>query len=143
MKIDVDPTSNVPIYLQIVEAVQQQVATGALGRGDQLPTVRQLAVDLRINPNTVARAYLELDRSGVISSQQGRGTYVSEQPDEVALAQRREQKLRATVSHFLLETLSQGYPLPDVLRVIAEESMRWSGQQSSSTEEEKPHVITS
>ena len=81
MKIDVDPTSNVPIYLQIVEAVQRLVATGALEPGDQLPTVRQLAVDLRVNPNTVARAYLELDRSGVISSQQGRGTYVSERPD--------------------------------------------------------------
>ena len=128
MKIDVDPTSNVPIYLQIVEAVQQQVATGALGRGDQLPTVRQLAVDLRVNPNTVARAYLELDRSGVISSQQGRGTYVSEQPDEAALAQRREHKLRAMASQFLLEALSQGYPLPDVLAMVEQESLRWKNQ---------------
>jgi GntR family transcriptional regulator len=143
VKIDVDPTSNVPIYLQIVEAVQQQVATGALGPGDQLPTVRQLAVDLRVNPNTVARAYLELDHSGVISSQQGRGTYVSEQPDEAALAQRREQRLRAMISHFLLESLSQGYRLPDILRIIEEESLRWSRQHSNNTEEEKRHVVTS
>jgi GntR family transcriptional regulator len=143
VKIDVDPTSNVPIYLQIVESVQQQVATGALGPGDQLPTVRQLAVDLRVNPNTVARAYLELDRSGVISSQQGRGTYVSEKPDEVALGQRREQKLRALVSQFLLESLSLGYPLSDVLRIVEEESLPWRARLGTTIEEEKDHVITS
>ena len=125
MKIDVDLASNVPIYLQIVEAVQRLVATGYLKPADQLPTVRQLAVDLRVNPNTVARAYLELDHKGVISSQQGRGTYVSEQPDAAALARRREEKLRAMVSHFLLEVLSQGYALPDVLSMIGEESLHW------------------
>jgi GntR family transcriptional regulator len=126
--IGVDPTSNVPIYLQIVDAVQQLVAAGQLKPGDQLPTVRQLAVDLRINPNTVARAYLELDRKGVISSQQGRGTYVSEQPDAVTLARQRDEKLRAMVSHFLLETLSLGYALPDVRRMIDQESQRWQSQ---------------
>ncbi len=128
MKIDVDPTSNVPIYVQIVEAVQRLVATGLLRPGDQLPTVRQLAVDLRVNPNTVARAYLELDRHGVISSQQGRGTYVTEHQDTDALALRREGKLRASVSHFLLEALSQGYPLSDVLEMIDQESQRWQNQ---------------
>lgn len=128
MKIDVDPTSNVPIYLQIVEAVQRLVATGLLKPGDQLPTVRQLAVDLRVNPNTIARAYLELDRHGVISSQQGRGTYVTERQNTNALALRREDKLRATVSHFLLEALSQGYPLSDVMEMINQESLRWQNQ---------------
>ena len=128
MKIDVDPTSNVPIYVQIVEAVQRLVATGLLKPGDQLPTVRQLAVDLRVNPNTIARAYLELDRHGVISSQQGRGTYVTERQNTDALALRREDKLRATVSHFLLEALSQGYPLSDVLGMIDQESLRWQNQ---------------
>lgn len=128
MKIDVDPTSNVPIYLQIVEAVQRLVATAALSPGDQLPTVRQLAVDLRVNPNTIARAYLELDRHGVISTQQGRGTYVSERQNTDALALRREDKLRSTVSHFLLETLSQGYLLADVMEMIDQESVRWQNQ---------------
>jgi GntR family transcriptional regulator len=125
MKIDVDPSSNVPIYLQVVEAVQRLVATGHLQSGEQLPTVRQLAVELRVNANTVARAYLELDRKGVISSQQGRGTYVSERTDRATLTQQREEKLRAMVSHFLLEALSQGYPLADVLQMISQESRRW------------------
>jgi GntR family transcriptional regulator len=125
MKIDVDPSSSAPIYLQIVEAVQRLAATGHLQPGEQLPTVRQLAVELRVNPNTVARAYLELDRKGVISSQQGRGTYVSTQSDAAALTLQREDRLRAMVNHFLLEVLSQGYPLPDVLAMIEQESRRW------------------
>jgi len=125
MTIAVDPASNVPIYMQIVETVQRLVATGALKPGDQLPTVRQLAVDLRVNPNTIARAYLELDRKGVISTQQGRGTYVTAQPDAAALAQHREEELRAMVSHFLLEALSQGYRLPDVVNMVAQESKHW------------------
>jgi GntR family transcriptional regulator len=143
MKIDVDPTSNVPIYVQIVDAVQRLVATGSLSPGDQLPTVRQLAVDLRVNPNTVSRAYLELDRHGVISSQQGRGTYVAERQDTNALALRREDKLRATVSHFLLEALSQGYHLSDIMAMIDQESLRWKNQHDGMYEEEQSNVITS
>ena len=123
--IEVDPTSVVPIYLQVVEAVQKLVATGALKPGDQLPTVRQLAVDVRVNPNTIARAYLELDRKGVITTQQGRGTYVRDVPDAVALAERRQDRLRVMAGHFLLEALSQGYTLDDVLRMIEHESTRW------------------
>jgi GntR family transcriptional regulator len=125
MKIDVDQTSNVPIYLQIMEAVQRLVATGRQQPGDQLPTVRQLAVDLRVNPNTVARAYLELEHRGVIASQQGKGTFVSSRPDAAALTTQRDEKLRAMVSHFLLEALSQGYTLPTVLAMIEQESRRW------------------
>lgn len=125
MKIDVDATSNTPIYLQIVEAVQKLVAIGRLQPGDQLPTVRQLAVDLRVNPNTVARAYLELDHKSVISSQQGRGTYVSAQPDAAALAHQREEKLRGMVGNFLLEALSQGYTLADIQAMLDQEGERW------------------
>jgi GntR family transcriptional regulator len=131
MLIAVDPTSNIPIYMQIVESVQRLVANGEVKPGDQLPTVRQLAVDARVNPNTVARAYMELDRKGVISSQQGRGTYVSERPDAAALAQRREDTLRAMVSRFLLEALSLGYTLTDVSAMIAQESRRWHDRRQS------------
>ena len=125
MKIDVDAASSAPIYLQIVEAVQKLVALGSLQPGDQLPTVRQLAVDLRVNPNTVARAYLELEHKGVIASQQGRGTYVTVQPDTAALTRQREEKLRAMVSNFLLEALSQGYALADVRATIDREAEHW------------------
>jgi GntR family transcriptional regulator len=78
LTIEVDLRSHVPIYIQIVERVGHLVATGVLQPEDQLPTVRQLATDLRVNFNTVARAYRLLDEAGVISTQQGRGTYVLE-----------------------------------------------------------------
>lgn len=76
MTVTVDPKSPLPIYAQLVEGVRHAVATGHLRAGDQLPTVRQLAVELRINPNTVARAYSELERCGVIATHRGRGTFV-------------------------------------------------------------------
>jgi len=130
MRIDVDPASSAPIYLQVVEAVQTMVALGRLRPGDQLPTVRQLAVDLRVNPNTVARAYLELEHKGVISSQQGRGTYVSAQPDAAALARQRTEKLRSMVRSFLLEVLSQGYQLADVRATLEQEGEHWRRQHN-------------
>ncbi len=73
---ELDFRSHTPIYVQLVERIKHLVATGVLGPGDQLPTVRQMAAELRVNFNTVARAYRILDEAGVISTQQGRGTYV-------------------------------------------------------------------
>jgi GntR family transcriptional regulator len=78
MMIELDFRSHVPIYVQIVERIKHLVATEVLQAGDQLPTVRQLAADLRVNFNTIARAYRMLDEAGVISTQQGRGTFVLE-----------------------------------------------------------------
>jgi GntR family transcriptional regulator len=74
--LTVDPRSGVPIYLQIVEQVKRSVALGVLGGGEQLPTVKQLALDLTVNPNTIARAYRELEREGVIETSVGRGSFV-------------------------------------------------------------------
>lgn len=79
VKVGLDLRSKVPITLQIVEAIKRAVASGALQPGDQLPTVRHMAAELRVNFNTVARAYRMLDEAGVISTQHGRGTYVLEQ----------------------------------------------------------------
>ena len=70
----VDPHSGVPIYLQLIEQVKRSVALGVLAPGEQLPTVKQLATDLTINPNTVARVYRELERDGIIETSPGRGT---------------------------------------------------------------------
>lgn len=128
--IAVDPGSSIPIYAQIVESVERLVATGRLRPGAQLPTVRQLAVDLRVNANTIARAYLELDRRGVISSQQGRGTYVSDRPDAIALTRRRQDKLRAMVSSLLLEALSQGYAADDLREAVEREILHWKTQHA-------------
>lgn len=85
MKIIINLRSDIPIYIQIVEQMRQQVANGELKPGDQLPTVRALAADLRVNFNTVARAYRMLDEAHIISTQQGRGTYIlDESPPETA-----------------------------------------------------------
>jgi GntR family transcriptional regulator len=73
----VDPRSGVPLYLQLIEQVKRHVALGSLGPGEQLPTVKALALDLTINPNTVARAYRDLERDGVIETSPGRGSFVS------------------------------------------------------------------
>jgi len=74
--LTVDPRSGVPIYLQIIEQIKRSVALGVLQAGEQLPTVKQLAIDLTVNPNTVARAYRELEREQVIETAPGRGSFV-------------------------------------------------------------------
>lgn len=73
----VDPRSGVPLYLQLIEQVKRAVALGALSAGEQLPTVKSLALDLTINPNTVARAYRDLERDGIIETSPGRGSFVN------------------------------------------------------------------
>jgi GntR family transcriptional regulator len=78
MFLHVSPASGLPLYLQIQSQVKQTIAAGALRAGDSLPSVRKLAAELRINPNTVARAYLELEREGVIRTVPGGGTYVAD-----------------------------------------------------------------
>ncbi len=74
--LTVDPRSGVPIYLQLIEQVKRSVALGAMEPGEQLPTVKQLALDLTVNPNTVAKAYRDLEREGVIETAAGRGSFV-------------------------------------------------------------------
>ncbi len=74
--LTVDPRSGVPIYLQIVEQIKRSIALGILQAGEQLPTVKQLAIDLTVNPNTVARAYRDLEREQVIETSPGRGSFV-------------------------------------------------------------------
>jgi GntR family transcriptional regulator len=74
--LTIDPRSGVPIYLQVIEQVKRSVAVGVLAAGEQLPTVKQLALDLTINPNTVAKAYRELERDGVIETAPGRGSFI-------------------------------------------------------------------
>lgn len=76
MLIQVNPKSDVPLYRQVMTQIQALIAAGKLRAGDRLPAVRELAVDIRINPNTVARAYRELDRLGVLESRGARGTFV-------------------------------------------------------------------
>ena len=109
MVVSVDLRSHVPAYVQIVERVGHLVATGVLKPGDQLPTVRQLATDLRVNFNTVARAYRLLDEAGVISTQQGRGTYVLEGLSTVQAEELRRAALEGLVRSFLNDSARMGF----------------------------------
>jgi GntR family transcriptional regulator len=114
MFTDLDFRSHIPIYVQLVERVKQLIATGSLQPGDQLPTVRQLAAELRVNFNTVARAYRLLDEAGVISTQQGRGTYVLEIPPPEDAVRLRQKALEGLGRHFLQEAHRMGFGAAEV-----------------------------
>lgn len=90
MQIDIDPTRGVPIYLQIIKEIRMHLAAGALSPGDKLPSVRKMAMSIRVNPNTVSKAYNELERDGVIFTKRGEGTFVSEDVNCLAESQGRE-----------------------------------------------------
>jgi GntR family transcriptional regulator len=108
------------VYLQLVEQIRQQVSVGDLQPGDQLPTVRQLAAELRVNFNTIARAYRILDEAGLISTQQGRGTYITETPAPAVLAEIRQRSLDELTREYLAETKHLGFSEKDVRRQIEE-----------------------
>ncbi len=126
MELRIDPDSAVPIYLQIVHSIKHHVATGKLKPGEQLPTVRELATILRINPNTVARAYDQLDGDNVITTQQGRGTYVRERPDEAHLTRVRQEQLKAMVDAVVGKALSMGYSVEQVRDAFDEQLAHWT-----------------
>ena len=88
MQIHISPTDGIPIYLQIVNQVKRLIASGRLSPGDEMPPIRVLAEQLVINPNTVARAYLELERAGLVAKRQGAGTYVAEKPSPLSRRER-------------------------------------------------------
>jgi GntR family transcriptional regulator len=89
MILTVDPASGLPLYLQIVQQVRWRAATGALQPGERLPSVRELATQLRINPNTVAKAITELEREGVVETRRGSGTFLAEAATRLTKTERR------------------------------------------------------
>lgn len=119
--------SGVPIYVQLVEQVEQYVASGKLKSGDQLPTVRQLASELRVNFNTVARAYRMLDDAGLISTQQGRGTYLLDRPADGLKDLLKRETLEVQVGRFLAELERQGYSRQEIEAAIAGQWKNSSG----------------
>lgn len=125
MFVELDFRSHVPIYVQIVERIKHLVATEALKPGDQLPTVRQLAADLRVNFNTIARAYRILDEAGVISTQQGRGTYVLEPLPPERATRLRQAALDALVRSFLVEADRLGFEPDEVASDVQALIDRW------------------
>jgi GntR family transcriptional regulator len=113
-----DPKSGVPIYRQIQDQIRYGVGSGKLLPGEQLPTVRALAVELSVNPNTVIKAYTELERSGVLTTEQGSGTFVAPEPAQQLSARDRHDKLKALCVEFLSQVGRYGFGPDDVMQTI-------------------------
>ncbi len=125
MQLIVESKSGVPIYVQLKNQIKTLIVTGNLAPGDQLPTVRQLAVDLTINPNTVARVYLELEREGLLLTQQGRGTFVADLPEPDLLDRERHRRLQETMREALVEGMGLGFTLEEIRRELLEIIDQW------------------
>jgi len=106
-----DPT---PIYAQLERGLRAAIATGRLRVSDQLPTVRQLAVDLRVNANTVARVYAELERAGVIETRRGIGSFVTATPQQAHPPDHHRRQLRAFVTRVIGDAAAAGFSIDDV-----------------------------
>jgi GntR family transcriptional regulator len=125
MQITLDFRSGIPIYIQIMDQIKHLVAIGALSPDDQLPTVRQLASDLRVNFNTVARAYRLLDEAGVMSTQQGRGTYILAPPSEQATERLRQEALAGLTRRYLADVAKLGFTPDEINPDLAAIFQEW------------------
>jgi GntR family transcriptional regulator len=121
--IKLDLKSGVPFYRQVIDQVKAAIATESLAPGDRLPTVRQLAVDLSINPNTVSRAYTELELTGLVETQMGSGTFVGSRPVERNDVERRRM-LDQLCQEFLSKVSTHGFTLDDVLQNLEQRRKR-------------------
>ena len=111
----VNPADPTPLYAQLTRAIQFAIATGELRIGEQLPTVRQMAVDLKINANTVAKVYLELERTGIVETRRGVGTFISDRPLPPRLDNHRDDHLRDFIDRFIAEAGALGFSLGDLI----------------------------
>lgn len=112
-----DMKSGVPVYRQLIDQVLAAIAGSALSPGDRLPTVRQVAVDLAINPNTVVRAYKELEIRGVLSTQQGTGTFISSQPVQIDEADH-QRRLHQFVADVAARAGAEGFTVEEILAAL-------------------------
>jgi GntR family transcriptional regulator len=112
-----DAHSGVPVYRQLIDQVQAAVASGVLSAGDQLPTVRQVAVDLAINPNTVLRSYREMEIRGLLDTQQGTGTFVADRKVEYSRDER-DRQLGQLVGEFVSRAGAAGFTLKQLMKAL-------------------------
>jgi GntR family transcriptional regulator len=124
--VSVDPDDPTPIYAQLERGLRAAIATSRLRAGDQLPTVRQLAVDLQVNANTVARVYAELERVGVLTTRRGVGSFINATPAEAHPPRERERRLRAFVTRMLAEADAAGFTVDEVRSALR--SVRQGGK---------------
>ncbi len=121
MRIQIDKASRVPIHDQIKEQIKGLIHAGQLKTGDQLPTMRELSIELAVNFNTVAHAYRELDGEGVITTRRGEGTFVASTPGAAEMRRIRQKKLRELINALFNETDRLGYAVEEVKQAIDEQ----------------------
>jgi GntR family transcriptional regulator len=117
--VSIDPRDRTPLYTQLERGLRAAIAAGRLRLGEQLPTVRQLAVELRINANTVARVYSELERAGVLETRRGVGSFVSATPERARPPRERDRRLRAFVTRLLADAAADGFSIADLLSALS------------------------
>jgi GntR family transcriptional regulator len=127
----IDATDPLPLYAQLERAIRVAIATGRLGPGDKLPTVRQLAVDLRINANTVAKVYAELERARVVETQRGVGTFVTNMGNGAASHAERERQLMALADRFLGESAALGFNAEEAVTLLEIRYLEWKRGKSN------------
>jgi GntR family transcriptional regulator len=116
-RFQLDLRSGVPVYRQLIDQVLGAIAAGSLSPGDRLPTVRQVAVDLAINPNTVVRAYKEMEIRGVLTTQQGTGTFISDHQPRADEVERRR-RLNQMVGEFVARAGAEGFAVEEQIEVM-------------------------
>jgi len=130
IRFQLDAASGVPFYRQVIDQILAGIATGALARGERLPTVRALAVELAVNLNTVARAYKELEIRGVLATQQGSGTFVASAAEVTIGGVERRRRLAQLVDEFLARAAAQGLTLAELREALAERGAQADGAGS-------------
>ena len=138
MNLEIDFRSGIPIYLQVVERIKERIAGGSLVPGSQLPTVRSLALELRVNFNTIARAYRILDETRIISTQQGRGTYVMEMPPPEVSEKIRQKALQALTQRYLADADRLGASPGELDQILKDKVTVW--QQTGHLLDPEPDV---
>jgi GntR family transcriptional regulator len=116
--LSIDARDATPIYAQLERALRAAIASGRLRPGDQLPTVRQLAVDLRVNANTVARVYSDLERAGVIETRRGVGSFISATPAQAHPPRERDRRLRTLVTRVLADIDRAGFTVDELIAAL-------------------------
>src|ERR1700730_3149282 len=124
LMFEVDSSSPTPIYAQLERSSRAANATGELEPGVQLPTVRQLAVDLAVNANTVARVYAQLERDGMLETRRGVGTFVRESPSPQAARAHRERELRELIRRFVGDAALLGFTLSELITQLRNEAKK-------------------
>ncbi len=143
MEIKLDYNSSTPLYQQVADRLRQNIATGQVKPGERLPSIRQLAQALKVNPNTVCRAYLELEQEQIVTSRRGGGTTVNSKGEVPAVNLTRQKKLLENVNDDIVKTLSRGYSPEELESAFYLSLERWREERKTASGEvvQKPVLI--